>query len=76
MNKSEFEKELENLINKYSLESGSDTPDFILAEYLSKCIDVFNTTTRQRELWYGRKPITCQCQSRPTENIVSNEQPF
>lgn len=60
MNKTEFRKELERLINKYSMENGSDTPDFILADYLVACLDAFDATVKAREKWYGRvdKP-TC-----------------
>lgn len=50
-----FEKELEQLINRYSLENESDTPDFILADYLRACLETFNNTTKARENWYGRK---------------------
>lgn len=50
-----FEKELEKLINKHSLESDSDTPDFILAKYLKSCLLAFNGATRRREKWYGRE---------------------
>lgn len=49
-----FEKELENLINSYSKENDSDTPDFILAKYLIDCLDAWNNATEQREAWYGR----------------------
>jgi hypothetical protein len=49
-----FEKELEHLINRYSKENDSNTPDFILAQYLQGCLDVFNTAVQQRETWYGR----------------------
>ena len=54
MNKTEFRKELERLINCYSMESGSDTPDFILSDYLTACLDVFDVTVQAREKWYGR----------------------
>jgi hypothetical protein len=54
MNKTEFRKELERLINNCSMENGSDTPDFILADYLTACLDVFDTTVQAREKWYGR----------------------
>ena len=50
-----FEKELEELINRHSKENGSDTPDFILAEYLLGCLNNFNTTIKERESWYGRQ---------------------
>ncbi len=49
-----FKEELEELINKHSLESESDTPDFILAHYLVNCLDVFNTATNARRSWHSR----------------------
>lgn len=48
-----FEKDLEDLINKYSLENESNTPDFILAEYLQNCINSFNISVNRRSKWYG-----------------------
>jgi hypothetical protein len=52
---SEFRKELENLINCHSLENGSDTPDWILADYLTGCLENFDKTIQAREKWYGRE---------------------
>jgi len=51
-----FEKELEALINKHSLENESNTPDWILAQYLISCLAAFTRATQQRENWYGRDP--------------------
>lgn len=51
-----FPRELSDLINSHSIEGGSDTPDFILAEYLKGCLDNFDMCVRRREDWYGRKP--------------------
>jgi hypothetical protein len=50
-----FLSELTHLINRYCKENASNTPDYILAEYLCSCLDVFSTTVRSREQWYGRK---------------------
>jgi len=50
----DFRKELENLVNKYSRENGSDTPDFILARYLENALNNFDAAVREREEWYGR----------------------
>ena len=36
--KPDFEKELTDLLNRYSKENGSNTPDFILARYLIGCL--------------------------------------
>ena len=52
---SSFEQELRKLINRASMESMSNTPDLILAEYLISCLRAFNVATRARERWYGRK---------------------
>jgi len=49
-----FRKELESIINCHSMENTSNTPDFILAEYLTSCLLAFDTATQQRETWYGR----------------------
>lgn len=50
-----FEQELESLINRYSKENESDTPDFILAEYLIACLDTWNKSVVSREKWYSRQ---------------------
>ena len=49
-----FEKELQHLLNRHSQENASNTPDFILAQYLVGCLAAFNVATQQRETWYGR----------------------
>lgn len=45
-------------INKLSLENLSDTPDWILAEYIKGCLEHFSTIVKMRDLYYGedRKP--------------------
>lgn len=55
-NRSVFEAELELLLNRHSLENASNTPDFILAQYLVACLGAWNTGVQQRETWYGRDP--------------------
>jgi hypothetical protein len=49
-----FEKELEFLLNKYSRENDSNTPDFVLAKYLVNCLHTWNDSVSAREVWYGR----------------------
>jgi hypothetical protein len=50
----EFRNELQSAINRASKENGSNTPDFILAEYLSDCLTAFDKASVAREGWYGR----------------------
>ena len=50
-----FEEAIREVINRYSMENGSNTPDFIIAEYLSKCLDAFNRAVGLRSGWYNQK---------------------
>lgn len=47
-------QDIETVINCHSAEGGSDTPDFILAEYLTDCLAAFDKAVNARESWYGR----------------------
>ena len=49
-----FEKELQHLINKYSIENASNTPDFILAEYIRAFLEKKEVKSK-REDWYKGK---------------------
>ena len=49
-----FKEELAALINKHSKENGSDTPDWVLANYLCGCLEIFDETTKIRNKWYGQ----------------------
>lgn len=52
-NMNNFENELKELINKYSIENSSDTPDFILAEYVMNCLKMYQWATLARDKFYG-----------------------
>lgn len=45
--------ELIVLINKASREGNSNTPDFILGEYLMRCLEAFEAATKQRDIHRG-----------------------
>lgn len=47
-----FTSELASLINRYSLEKTSGTPDYILAEYLTDCLESYNKTVVDRDKWH------------------------
>ncbi|MDP2270899.1 MAG: hypothetical protein Q8K32_09225 [Archangium sp.] len=47
-------KTIEAAINANSAENGSNTPDFILAEYLTDCLAAFDKAVVRRGDWYGR----------------------
>ncbi len=46
--------DIEAAINSNSAENGSNTPDFLLAEFLTDCLAAFDKAVGSRERWYGR----------------------
>lgn len=61
-----FLEELEGLLNKYSKENTSNTPDFILADYLLAALDAFNNAVNHRSSWYGRFDAPGMMENPPT----------
>ena len=51
---SDLEREIAAVLNRHSAENASNTPDFILAQYLFGCLVGWNVAVQQRETWYGR----------------------
>lgn len=49
-----LQQELASLLNRWSQERQSNTPDFVLAEYMLNCLAAWNKAMRDREKWYGR----------------------
>lgn len=47
-------KDIEIAINAHSAENGSDTPDFILAKYLTASLAAFDEAVVKRDLWYAK----------------------
>lgn len=48
-----FDQELVELLNKHSMENFSGTPDWILMEYLRKCLEAWDLGVRLRAEWRG-----------------------
>ena len=48
--------DLTHLLNYHSEENGSNTPDFILAQYLEGCLRTYERAVQQRQTWHGRDP--------------------
>lgn len=52
-----LEDEIRRVLNLYSQENQSDSPDFILATYLTSCLNAFNFAVRRRDEWHDFKPF-------------------
>ena len=74
-NSGEFRKELESLINRYSRENASNTPDHILMNFMWGCLCAFDQGTRARDNWYGVKlsPGQSQTGGDCEERVRNNE---
>jgi hypothetical protein len=70
-----FRQELEEVINKHSMENGSDTPDFILAEYLTMCLRAFDVATKKRNNWYN-KPMSDKEKREIIKNNITDTTKF
>lgn len=62
MKRAEFVERIRTAIDCLSMENGSNTPDFLLAEYLCDCLAAFDRAVSLRDKWYGRgaEPIPQQ----------------
>lgn len=49
----DFYSELCSLINRYSAENDSNTPDYLLVKFIEGCLNSFNNVTKERDKWYG-----------------------
>lgn len=50
----DLEASLSAALNRFSAENPSNTPDWILAQFLLGCLAAWNQGVQQRETWYGR----------------------
>lgn len=46
-----FRDELARIVNSHNKESGSDTPDFILAEFLDSVLQAYDVASAARKKW-------------------------
>ncbi len=51
--KQTLNSKLQELLNEYCCENESDTPDYILANYLQSCLSAFDTAVKERREWHS-----------------------
>jgi hypothetical protein len=55
----ELRERIAHAINATSAENGSNTPDFILADYLADSLAAFDKAIKRRSEWYGHMDSPC-----------------
>lgn len=48
--------DIEAALNRNSAENGSNTPDMILATFLTGCLTAFDYAVQRRDAWYSIAP--------------------
>ena len=66
---------IEDVINLHCRENTSNTPYFILAEYLLSCLEAFEAASKARERWYG-KELKIQEKKMSKDVILQDENDF
>lgn len=51
-----FKEEVAGTINRLSLDAETNTPDFILANYLANCLKNFGGAVKKRGQWFNEDP--------------------
>jgi len=75
---SDLGKDIEALINTKSAENVSNTPDFILASFMTDCLAAFDRATNARTYWYGNQrsaPMSDTPKLLSAEELASIRQP-
>jgi hypothetical protein len=65
-----FQHDLEALLNRHNQENASNTPDFLLAAFLTDCLAAWNASTQARDVWYGLSHPAARA-----EDILTRELP-
>jgi hypothetical protein len=52
----QLRKDLTDLFNRHSVENESNTPDYLLAEFVLQCLAQFERFIQARDAWYGMNP--------------------
>ena len=51
MDREALQRDLASVLNRYSVENESNTPDFVLARFLMDCLDAFTGAVHGRDVW-------------------------
>lgn len=58
-----LQREISSVLNRACRENESNTPDFILAKYLLRCLQTGEKLINERESYYGVKVNSSNCKS-------------
>lgn len=53
--KGELREDLAHVLNIHSIDTVTNTPDFILAEYLVNALGSFGSAVNNRDVWHGEE---------------------
>ena len=68
-NRDSFMKNLETIINQYGIDTFTDTPDFILADFLWRIIEQIENLNDKKNWWSGKKTPNLQSEQNPIDKV-------
>jgi hypothetical protein len=71
MKKSQLREDIRTAINRNSAENGSDTPDWLLTDYLMACLENFDKTVHNRSRWYSHHCHIGGCNHSDTKEDIT-----
>lgn len=51
----ELKRDLASVLNRHNIDNQLNTPDFILADYIVRCLESFEEANKERNRWNGEK---------------------
>lgn len=65
-----FETQLRRLLNTWSREASSNTPDFVLCQFMARSLEAFDGAVNARDRWYGFKPFDANAPTNEPHPLV------
>ncbi len=65
----DFHRELKDLLNRYSIDNEMNTPDFVLVQYIRRCLDTWNETIIEWYKCHGKQLAILSSQDWDTINV-------
>lgn len=71
----EFQRDLQQLLNRHSVEQTCNTPDFVLAQYLVGCLKVWCEALGERDGFWAKRAVSCFRLLKPNGPVTPNARP-
>lgn len=68
-----LEQEIASVLNRHSVENQSNTPDFLLATYLMRCLQAASGLINRRSAWWGLPTSFDELVDKPWKQVAPDD---